>query len=368
MHVIFSFSLRLKTNVRMASVSTTQTALCVIPPNDVWEQIQAIRSVHDKAYPRWMPHINFIYPFVPEKSFDDIKARLEPVLNGLKPFQIEFDDSSFHYFEQKKNECTYHLRPKVTTDIVELQKIIQNQLSHLIKNKRAFEAHLTLGQTKLSKISDVFKEIKAKWKTIEFTVDRVYMISRENHPENLFTIKSEILLLDQEKESLSAATANLTMNPMKSIALNYLCILPPNGFFTRLIELFKNTSFRPYQSFRIILNEYESGSVDADLRSTIESMTKFALEFKSDSLGFDPTTSRVFLQPVDIELFRQSKLIDENKYDGTLTLGEIDQQDFDKINDRFTKNYSQNNIKFAIDRIHLTDSNGHFKFIFRLKS
>ena len=94
------------------TTTTTQTALCIIPPEHVWEQIQSIRSIHDKAYPRWMPHINFIYPFVPEGNFENIKTQLEPVLKREKPFQIQFDQSSLDYFKQRGDECTYHLTTK----------------------------------------------------------------------------------------------------------------------------------------------------------------------------------------------------------------------------------------------------------------
>ena len=34
------------------------------------EQIQAIRQKHDPAYERWMPHINFCFPFVDPQYFD----------------------------------------------------------------------------------------------------------------------------------------------------------------------------------------------------------------------------------------------------------------------------------------------------------
>ncbi|CAF1045316.1 unnamed protein product [Rotaria sp. Silwood1] len=352
----------------MANVTTTQTALCLIPPNNVWEQIQSIRSIHDKAYPRWMPHINLIYPFTPEKNFDNIKVQLEPILNRIKPFQIQFDASSFHYFQQRGDECTYHLRPKISTDVVELQKLIQNQLLNLIKNKRPFEAHLTLGQTTGSKISDVLIEMKAIWKTIEFTVDRVYMISRENHPENLFTIKNEILLLGQENESLPLAISNLTVNPSKPLAVNYLCIISPNQFSSHLLHLFENTSLQPCKPFRIILAEYENGPIDSDLRSKLESTTKFTLDFGSDSIDYDQTTSRLFLKPTNMESIHRLNILDESKYDGTLTLGEIHENDFDKISDRFVKSCTINNYKFEIDRIHLMDLNGRFKFIFRLKN
>ena len=43
----------------------TSTALTFVLPDEVHDKINEIRSVSDKAYPRWMPHINFIFPFVP---------------------------------------------------------------------------------------------------------------------------------------------------------------------------------------------------------------------------------------------------------------------------------------------------------------
>ncbi|CAF1381264.1 unnamed protein product [Rotaria sordida] len=333
----------------MTSVTTTQTALCLIPPDNVWEQIQSIRSIHDKAYPRWMPHINLIYPFTLERNFDNIKAQLEPILNRIKPFQIQFDQSSFHYFKQREDECTYHIRPKISTDIVELQKLIQNQLLNFIKNKRIFEAHLTLGQTTISKISDVLIEMKSIWKTIEFTVDRVYMISEEN-------------------ESLPLAISNSMINPIKSLSINYLCIILPNEFSSYLLHLFEKTSFRPFKPFRIILAEYENGPISSDLRSKLETISKFTLDFGPDSIDYDQTTSHVFLKPTDIESIRQLNILDNNKYDGTLTLGEIQKNDFNKISERFMKSCTSDIYKFEVDRIHLSDLNGRLKFIFRLKT
>jgi 2'-5' RNA ligase len=352
----------------MTNVTTTQTALCLIPPENVWEQIQSIRSIHDKAYPRWMPHINLIYPFTPEENFHNIKSNLESILNRKKPFQIQFDQSSLDYFKQRGDECTYHLRPKNSTEIVELQKLIHNQLSNLIRNKRTFQAHLTLGQTTTSKISDVLMDIKAKWKTIEFTVDRVFMISRENHPENLFTIKNEILLLDQEEESLPLAISNLTITSVKSIAINYLCIILPNRFSSNFLHLSEKTSFRAAIPFRIILAECENGPSNFDLRSKLESTPKFTLDFGRDSLNFDETTSRLFLKLTNMETIHQLNVLDTSKYDGTLTLGELQKNDFDKVSDRFMKTWTADTNQFEIDRVHLVDTNGRFKFIFRLKN
>ena len=45
------------------------TALIMAPPPDVIESIQKIRQEHDKAYERWMPHINLAFPFFDVNEF-----------------------------------------------------------------------------------------------------------------------------------------------------------------------------------------------------------------------------------------------------------------------------------------------------------
>ena len=202
-----SFVERSTTHDTMASATTTQTALCIIPPEHLWEQIQAIRSVHDKAYPRWMPHINLIYPFVAEANFTHAREQLAPLVNRMKPFTVRFDQSSVTYFSQKGDGCTYHLHPTADAELIELQRVIDAQMNPASKKKRPFAAHLTLGQTTASAVSNVLAEIKAKWTPVEFQVDRVFMISRENNPENLFTVKDEILLLGAAPAMSSTGTS-----------------------------------------------------------------------------------------------------------------------------------------------------------------
>lgn len=45
------------------ATKVVSSAIIVAPPENLWGPIQAIRQEHDKAYERWMPHINLIYPF-----------------------------------------------------------------------------------------------------------------------------------------------------------------------------------------------------------------------------------------------------------------------------------------------------------------
>ena len=357
---------------QMPPVITHKTALCLIPPENVWEQIQSIRSIHDKAYPRWMPHINLIYPFASESNFENIKIQLESIVNKKNVLEIEFDQNSFQYFKQKGNECTFHLRPKITKHIIELQQILQNLLPNYTTNSRPFEAHLTLGQTTSSRISDILIEMKAKWKTIKFSIDRVCMISRENDPDDLFSIKSQVLLVGQEKDEVQSLPIEIPIVvneiPTNLSTKNCLCIIPPNEFSARLLHLFEDTSFRPLKPFRIILAEYENDFNESDLNLRLESIRKFTVDFGPRSICFNYSTSRLFLKPTDLESIQRLNLKNDKQFDGTLTLGQLDKNDLTEVGDRFTQNWTMGTNEFEVDRLHLIDSNGRFQCTFSLKS
>lgn len=52
-----------KDSVRF-SVNSYDTALCIIPPRSCWPTYDRLRMRHDRAYGKWPPHINLLYPFV----------------------------------------------------------------------------------------------------------------------------------------------------------------------------------------------------------------------------------------------------------------------------------------------------------------
>lgn len=45
-----------------------KSALVVMPPPEAWIAIQRVRMVHDKSYYRWPPHLNVLYPFLPDDA------------------------------------------------------------------------------------------------------------------------------------------------------------------------------------------------------------------------------------------------------------------------------------------------------------
>ncbi|KAK1979376.1 endonuclease/Exonuclease/phosphatase [Colletotrichum cereale] len=54
--------------------ATHDTALCLIPPRGQWPSVDRLRFDNDKAYAKWPPHVNLLYPFV--KSTDPSALRL----------------------------------------------------------------------------------------------------------------------------------------------------------------------------------------------------------------------------------------------------------------------------------------------------
>ena len=59
-------------------VKTPHTAVVLIPPESLWESIQAIRRVYDLHIFRWMPHVTLLFPFIPAERF----AQAEPDLDA----------------------------------------------------------------------------------------------------------------------------------------------------------------------------------------------------------------------------------------------------------------------------------------------
>jgi hypothetical protein len=84
----------------------TKTALCVIPPVEVWSQMNAIRMTHDKSYQRWPPHFNILFPFLPLDHTDlsinggNALNVLQQLSARIQPFQCTLQN--FRFFTNAK--------------------------------------------------------------------------------------------------------------------------------------------------------------------------------------------------------------------------------------------------------------------------
>jgi len=166
----------------MSKVHTS--AVCIIPPQEVWTKIQAIRQRHDKSFRRWMPHINLLYPFLPEKDFPNAASKLRSALGDFPQFKVVFNE--FGFFEHGKRSCTLFLEPVLPQDkniLTRLQRELEGEFPNCKdlseRGNGTFHGHLTLGQFQGRAALDRKKaEFNRTWQPIEFTVDKIHLIAR----------------------------------------------------------------------------------------------------------------------------------------------------------------------------------------------
>eukprot|EP01120_Amphizonella_sp_Union-15-10_P011442 TRINITY_DN4855_c0_g1_i1.p1 TRINITY_DN4855_c0_g1~~TRINITY_DN4855_c0_g1_i1.p1 ORF type:complete len:406 (-),score=54.14 TRINITY_DN4855_c0_g1_i1:94-1311(-) len=164
------------------------SALVVIPPESLWPKIQQIRKKHDKAYFRWMPHINLLYPFVPQTAFSEAATKIKNSLASSGPFELTFN--TFDFFEHGPRSSTVYLKPETQPPdaLISLEKSLVEIFPHcddlITRSSDGFKPHLTVGQfpgSSLSKnkIEQFMKPSgEISWNSITFTVDSIHLISR----------------------------------------------------------------------------------------------------------------------------------------------------------------------------------------------
>jgi 2'-5' RNA ligase len=174
----------------MADVTT---ALTLVAPQDFHDEINKIRRDYDRAYPRWMPHINFLFPFVSEDQFDTVVSKLEPALKPFGPFELQMSEIGF--FTQGKT-VTVHIKPKDDTKVKELFNIIRNVLPDIKSKHHEFAAHLTIAQFTKAEAPAKMEELK-KWLGGGFTFDVGYIcvLQRSKTDNNVpFSIHKKLYL------------------------------------------------------------------------------------------------------------------------------------------------------------------------------
>eukprot|EP00048_Salpingoeca_helianthica_P015920 m.229409 g.229409 ORF g.229409 m.229409 type:complete len:222 (+) comp17737_c0_seq1:1313-1978(+) len=123
----------------------TCAALCLrIDDEAAATGINIVRREHDKAFDRWMPHINFIFPFIPEDRFADVAARLGPALAQIPAFTLVLD--TIGRFEQR-GACTVHIKPADESQLQAIFTAIRTALPEIpVRHGEEFHPHLTIGQ------------------------------------------------------------------------------------------------------------------------------------------------------------------------------------------------------------------------------
>jgi poly(A) polymerase len=124
--------------------TTPTTALAILIPVEYRSRIDEVRSQSDSAFPRWMPHINFLFPFVPVAQFANVATRLQQITH-IKAFELQLTEIG--YFRRRR-DVTFHLKPSVASKdhLNQIWAIIHKSLPEIQPQHSQFSPHLTLGQ------------------------------------------------------------------------------------------------------------------------------------------------------------------------------------------------------------------------------
>ncbi|KAL6706077.1 hypothetical protein ACN47E_006179 [Coniothyrium glycines] len=195
-----------------------KSALVLLPPQSIAPPIEETRKVHDRHYARWPPHINLIYPFLSAPSEliqqgdgtvrhlkEEIRVRIERATRPFRTFQESLAVDNVGVFHHDARKKTVWLKP-TTHRMHGLQAALQAEFLECNTDSRPFTPHLSIGQARTdgqaSRIGDDFRNNVtsllqetpiAPVKALDWTVDRVFVIERENY-QGCFSVIGEILL------------------------------------------------------------------------------------------------------------------------------------------------------------------------------
>ena len=167
---------------------THKTAVVVLPPEELWPPIQAIRRERDRHFRRWMPHITLIYPFRPLGESAEVANSFWEVCQGIAPFEVEL--ARFRTFRHGAAGGTVWLDPQPRAELVRLQTALWGVVPDCDETRRhagGFTPHLSVGQVR-GRARGTIDALQAAWEAVAFRVAAVHLIWREDPPDDVFRV------------------------------------------------------------------------------------------------------------------------------------------------------------------------------------
>ena len=172
---------------------THTTAVVLIPSEEIRPPIQDIRRNHDRNFERWMPHITLLYPFTPQRNFQDVIPALAVAAQQITPFSVTL--TSFNAFKHRKS-CTLFLVPEPKNDIVDLHSTLIQHLPDYDDTARfsgGFNPHLSVGQFQRQSLNEAQLRLQTEWKPIKFEVESLSLIYRSQETNDRFVVAENFL-------------------------------------------------------------------------------------------------------------------------------------------------------------------------------
>ena len=128
------------------AVNSYDTALCIIPPKDQCHGIDSLRSLYDKGYGRWPPHVNILYPFVSPESLPQAKEKIQSMLSNHVQNMPNARLDKAGYFTHRANN-TIFLRETNFGRHSPFQLMRSVVATALGQKLEQYNPHLTIGQS-----------------------------------------------------------------------------------------------------------------------------------------------------------------------------------------------------------------------------
>jgi len=185
-----------ETSLDMPSGRASYTAVVLMPPEDQWEPIQAIRRENDPRYGVWMPHVTLLYPFMQEADLDDgTEDRLREVCRGAASFTVVLGD--FGMFQHASMRRTVWLRPEPPEPIVQLHGRLTAtfpQFSDTSRYRSGFTPHLSVGQFPAPRAGRAVEALRRTWSPLRWHVDTAHLITRPPGEDAAFSVRTRFPL------------------------------------------------------------------------------------------------------------------------------------------------------------------------------
>lgn len=176
-------------------MQTYNTALVIIPPEEIWEPIQEIRREYDRKIRRWMPHITLLYPFLPVEQFSQVNEFLSQLVGTFRHMEVSLTDVRYFRLGNENYKLWLSVQPYRDVKIFYRTLVDAMEKEYMEDYEKDFVPHLSIGQARgPKKLSHICEKVRGIWKPVQFTITQVSLVSRDDPPNDIFHVDKQILL------------------------------------------------------------------------------------------------------------------------------------------------------------------------------